>query len=182
MAFKNFIKEGSYTIIDNVSYSKEGRDLSFSIKCFEDSKKKFVILDHKVKFNFDNKLTVIDEYFTSIKQLDEDKLSFILSPAEDNGFFTKRKQERVEADGSKNVEDIVEKGNTPEYIFITDINSYMKYNSDTKRYEKDTGLTTIHFWDNNLAPDKLRKYDNPLELAYTFGYKYVDILKGLVRD
>lgn len=182
MAYKNFIKENTYTVIDNVRYAKKDKTLGFDIVCYEDKSKKLELLNHKISFSFNEDLTIIDEYFTSKKQLEKDKLSFIISPAEDNGYFTKRIQNRVEDDGSKTINEIIEVGLSPKYIFIESLNSYMKYNSETKRYEHDSGLNTKHFWDNNLAPDKLKKYDNVLELAYTFAYNNVELLKGLQRD
>jgi hypothetical protein len=182
MAYIDFIKQNTYTLVDNVSYSKKNKTLSFDIICYESKDKKMELLHHNLSYSFNEEVSVIEEYFTSRKQLEKDKLSFIISPAEDNGYFTKRIQSRIEADGSKQVSETIETGNTPKYIYLPSITSYMIYNNETKRYEQDSGLNTIHFWDNNLAPDKLKKYDNILELAYTFAYNNVELLKGLKRD
>ncbi len=181
MAFKNFIKKDSYTTIDNVNYNKTQKTLNFFITCYEDSTKKKEWVKLPIEMTFQDNCEIIKEYYTSRVQLKEDILGFILSPAEPNGYFTKRTQKRVESDGKENILEVFEEGLNPLNIYIPDINSYMKYDSSTKMYKKDDGLTTKHFWDENLSPEKMKTYNDILEFCYVFAYRHVEMLKGLER-
>jgi hypothetical protein len=157
MAYKDILKTGTYSYIDEVSINKKIKSYSFKFFIYENDNKEKIILEKYYDFICKYKLCkVIDKIYTSEKEINKSLKEIYYNNSKDE--INTPNLYNIELE---NYEELDEKNviiNKTRLKFINVTNYSYIYNSVdkeyylTKDYIKNNGIETDHYFDNFIYP------------------------------
>jgi len=167
MAFKDFLLKNSYSVIDNISYQKDIKNISFKLKIFVDDTKSELI--QELNFNlYPNEPQIIIKHKAKNKEPKEKNIrdTYIVKSKAKNE-WGQHNGSIVSWDGALwrvlSEEDLIDR-----IIYIENDNKYYKYiNGELKNIKN---IFTKELWDEFFSIEKMNSIDNNIIKAI---YEYL---------